>query len=583
VTFGAGRAALAYAALTVALTWPLAARLHLIEAGDSAYFAWALGWTTGALFGDPLSLPHANALHPLRYALFLDEPVVATSILALPVRALPGLGEPALLAVVSLNSVRLLLFLLTALATRALARSLGASDPAAFVAGALFAFAPTRVTAMGHLSVLGTQFLPLYLLFLIRWARSGLARDALAAGGLFGLSAWACGYHAVIAAAVLPIPVLLWLGNVRVLRTMPLGLVAALLFLWPLRGLHNAALAQIGYERGGAETAYFSAPLSGFLATHSANRVWGPLTGSFRGETEANVFPGLFLLGLALCGLFASLRSGAAERARVASGLGALSFASALIALGPEIRWFDTTLLPGPAALLREIELFRMIRVYARASVFLVLGLSLLAALGLDAVRRPRRRALLSALAILETVCVPLPVESAARSIDTREPVSEVYDWLRDQPPGSVVAELPMLPNDGLFARPRFDDSVYLVYSLHHRQRMLNGFAGIEPPSLTRLRAQVRDFPSATAIDALEAAGARYVILHRRGFGPNRREAIERDLPLAASRLVERVRFGDDSVLELSRRAEEPVLDTTSASTPAESPTAGPPTGRTRR
>jgi hypothetical protein len=66
-------AAFLYAALTVLMTWPLASRLNLIEAGDSSYFAWVMAWTTRALLHDPLSLPHANTLHPLRYALFLDD------------------------------------------------------------------------------------------------------------------------------------------------------------------------------------------------------------------------------------------------------------------------------------------------------------------------------------------------------------------------------------------------------------------------------------------------------------------------------------------------------------------------------
>ena len=79
-------AALLYAALTVLMTWPLVMRLNLMEAGDSSYFAWVMAWTTRALLTDPLGLPHANTLHPLRYALFLDEPIVATSILSLPLR-----------------------------------------------------------------------------------------------------------------------------------------------------------------------------------------------------------------------------------------------------------------------------------------------------------------------------------------------------------------------------------------------------------------------------------------------------------------------------------------------------------------
>ena len=38
-------AAFLYAALTVLMTWPLAGRLNLSEAGASSYFAWVMAWT----------------------------------------------------------------------------------------------------------------------------------------------------------------------------------------------------------------------------------------------------------------------------------------------------------------------------------------------------------------------------------------------------------------------------------------------------------------------------------------------------------------------------------------------------------
>jgi len=56
-----------FAVLTVLLTWPLAANLTVMDAGDSAFFAWEIGWELHALKTDPSQLPHANIFHPLRY------------------------------------------------------------------------------------------------------------------------------------------------------------------------------------------------------------------------------------------------------------------------------------------------------------------------------------------------------------------------------------------------------------------------------------------------------------------------------------------------------------------------------------
>ena len=93
---GSLRAAALYAALTVLLTYPLAFRLHLMDAGDSAFFAWAIGWERHALFHAPARLPHGNMFFPLRYTLGMDEPVLGTTVLVLPARPLHGRRRPPL-------------------------------------------------------------------------------------------------------------------------------------------------------------------------------------------------------------------------------------------------------------------------------------------------------------------------------------------------------------------------------------------------------------------------------------------------------------------------------------------------------
>src|SRR5215468_4347178 len=79
-----GRALGLYALLTLLLTWPLAATLRITDAGDSAFFAWEIGWELHALGTHPRELPHANIFHPLRYTLGLDEPILGTTLLVLP-------------------------------------------------------------------------------------------------------------------------------------------------------------------------------------------------------------------------------------------------------------------------------------------------------------------------------------------------------------------------------------------------------------------------------------------------------------------------------------------------------------------
>ena len=543
------RAVLIYAGLTVALTWPFAANLRVMEAGDSAFFAWEIGWTVHALKTDPSQLPHANIYHPLRYTLGLDEPVLGTTLLVLPLALFTDD------AVLLYNVVRLLTFLFSALAVYWLARELGTGDAIALVAGALFAYSPIRTDQLAHLSTLGTQWWPLVLLFTFRFARAHRTRDALLAALFFVLAFLACGYHGLIAAAVLPpfLLVLFW-GRWNRLKAGVLAVALTGLALLPAYRMHEKALAPERYARGTEETVLYSAPVEAFLATSPWNRVWGPATGELRAVGVNNLFPGLMVPGLVLAGAIALRRSG--ERpSREAFALGVLLLATALVALGPRVRAFGQDLGPGPWALLRDaVPLFQMIRVMSRAGVFLALPLVVLAAMALARLR-PKPWALLAigAIGLAETVMAPIPFPRWAKLIDTRKEPPAVYRWIAEQPGRDPIVHLPMLDVYGLDRRPAFHESIYMVYSTLHWKPLVNGYAGIEPRRYVDIRNRARAFPAEECLRALRAVGTRYLIVHRKGYGPFQWERLQRGMPeaLRSGALREVARLGNDTVYEL--------------------------------
>lgn len=546
----AGRAAVLYAALTIALTWPFATQLRVVDPGDSAFFAWEIGWELHALKTDPGSLPHANIFHPLRYTLGMDEPILGTTLLLLPFA--PFTDDAVLL----FNLARLLTFLLSALAAWALARELGCGEAAALFAGAAFAFSPIRTDQIAHLSTLGTQWLPLLLLFIHRFARTGLRRDALLAALFFVLETLACGYHGLIGLAVLPFfaVVLLWRRR-RHVGPAVLAALAAGLALLPLFALHRAALEPEKHARGVDETAFFSASLESFLATTSWNRLYGDLSEPFRKVGPNNLFPGLVLPGLVLAALVVLWRR-RQRPGRDAIALGVLAIVATLVCLGPEVRLFGQTLFPGPMALLRELPVFRMIRVSSRAGIFVALPLAALAAKALSTLGlRPRAQLALGVAALAETLIVPIPTPRWAQVVDSRLPPPPVYAWLAAQPGDLAVLELPMLHIDGAFSRPAHHESIYMVHSTRgHWKRLVNGYAGIEPQGYTRIRELCRAFPTVELLGELRRIGVRYVIVHRAGFGPNQWKRLEERLPAFLDRdLAEVVRFDRDTVYELRR------------------------------
>ena len=431
------RALAIYALLTVALTWPFAANLRVMDAGDSAFFAWEIGWTVHALKTDAAALPHANIFHPLRYTLGMDEPVLGTTLVVLPLALFTDD------AVLLYNVVRLLTFLFSALTAYWLARELGVSEWIALLAGALFAFSPIRTDQVAHLSTLGTQWWPLVLLFTIRFAKQGRAKHAFLAALFFVLAFLACGYHGVIAAAALPpaLAVVFW-GRWNRLGIGALAVALAGLALLPVYRMHQKALEPERYARATEETVLYAAPLESFLATNSWNRIYGEATDPFRASGPNNLFPGLVVPGLVLAGAIALRRRG--ERpSREAWALFALIVAAALVALGPRIRAFGADLGPGPWALLRDtFPVFQMIRVTSRAGVFLALPLAMLAALALERLKlKGATLVALGLLAMVETLIAPIPMPEWSKIIDTRREPPPVYRWLAEQPGRDPVVQ----------------------------------------------------------------------------------------------------------------------------------------------
>jgi hypothetical protein len=520
------RTAALFALLTAVLTWPLVLRLRVMDPGDSAYFAWAVGWGLHALWTDPLSLPHGNVLHPARYTLFMDEPVLGTTVLVLPFRFLTDD------AVLLFNLARLLTFWASGFTMYLLARDRRLPEAAALFAGAMFAFSPIRTDQIAHLSTLGTQWWPLVLLFLFRFADQGRLRDGVLSGAFFALAAWACGYHGLFGLVLLPLAALplVW-GRPRLLLLGLPGLAAAGALLLPLQRLHGRAFAEHGFSRPLDHAVAHAASLETFLSTSSWNVLWGRATDTFRAEGANNLFPGLTLLAVVAWWALARARAGRRPD-RTAVAVVVLVTAAALLALGPEVRAFGRTLLPGPYALVRAaLPVFESVRVTSRAGIFVALGLALLGGRALAGLRPGRpATALLAGAALAETLIVPIPLPDWARVIDTSRPLPPVYAWLAARSAGSVVAELPMMETH-VFTRPAFDESVYMVWSTRHWQRLVNGAAGVEPASYRRVREASRRFPSAESLAALRAVGARYVVVHLAGLGPNQRARYDRDLP----------------------------------------------------
>ena len=525
------------------MTWPFAARLTIVDAGDSAFFVWAIGFQLHALATDPASLPHGNFYAPERFTFFMDEPVLGTGLLVLPLSWFTGD------AIVLFNVARLLTWILTGLFTWRLARDIGLSGLPAFATGAFFTFSPIRVDQVAHLSTLGTQWIPLVFLFARRFCLDPGAGDAIRTGFFFALSFLACGYHGLFFAVLLPVAMLPMLDRARAARTLGLALLAlpsAAIFLYPVYALSSAALRPLAFERSAADTLKYAASIETFFAASVWNRVWGGVTEPFRGD-PVNLFAGVVVLALSFAGLLIARVDGDAGRRRFAWALALLAFAAAALSLGSKVRFLGTTLFPGPFALLREVApIFENIRVTSRAGIFFGFGLAVLAGFAIQRIRERSiaAAALILCLFLIEARIAPIPTPKVTNVIDSKEPAPPVYAWLKELPPGTIVAELPAKQAFD-YSRPAFHDSIYMARATTHWMRLVNGYAGAETPTIRKLRETAPSFPGPASLTVLRNAGARFVVVHFRGFGPNQRARIEEGVANAAGELREVARFPD--------------------------------------
>ena len=171
-----------YTAISLVMTYPAVFHLHdqVLGGGVDAWIFWWNNWwikkvlTTGgdATFTKYLFCPHGvdlayHSFSWLNTALWL-------------------LLEPFVGKVAAYNISVLWVFPLAGWGMERLVRDLTNSKEGAFLAGLVYAFVPYRLGQYNHLTLMGTQWLPFYTLYLLRAIRGGRWRHALLAG-LFAL------------------------------------------------------------------------------------------------------------------------------------------------------------------------------------------------------------------------------------------------------------------------------------------------------------------------------------------------------------------------------------------------------------
>lgn len=509
--------------LTYPVLWHLRDSLPGFPPVDNFHYLWELWYPAHAIFDlhtSPFLDP--NIYSPFGFDLIRSQDMSpATVLLFAPLTR--AVGE-----VVAYNIIVLISFPLTGFGTYLLAKELWGSRLAALVAGTAVGFCAYRVShALGHLSLVTTQWMPFFLLYVERTIKRPTLRNGLLAGVFYGLSALVTWYYAVGSAisALLYLSVRLAPPDLKKTKQLvgatAAAVVVALVMVTPF------AVPYVDRVTSGAMTnrpplqqETFAASVADFFIPSASHPVWGRwISRHWRSgangqwPAEWQIYLGTVVLGLALVGV-------CIDRTRPIWALVIMGFGMFVLALGPSLQMTHRSVadaaaaghwwsVPLPVRALGSIPPFSLMRGWSRMGIFVEIAVGLLAARGVVGLLEhvPRAFAARSniwrvavtgvvvALMVVDTLAVPYqrsPVRT--RAVDR---------WLAAEPGNFAIIEYPVIEHG--WSGP----------AMYRRRltgkRTVLGYGSYPPneefwPTLSR-------FPAADALDLLQWWDVKYVLV----------------------------------------------------------------------
>lgn len=157
---------------------------------------------------------------------------------------------------------------------------------------------------------------------------------------------------------------------------------------------------------------------------------------------------------------------------------------------------------------------FNFLRAPVRLTLLAVLGLAVLAGLGLDRISAKlssRRRLVLATVVgmavMADCLAVPLKVEPFGVELP---PVDR---WLDSRPKPFVVAEFPVPASRGTGFFENYQGR-YMYHSTAHWQKTIHGYSGFRTPLHETLYDLLATFPDEAGVRRLKELGVTYVVVH---------------------------------------------------------------------
>jgi len=480
-----------YTVLTLIFTYPVAFSENMVPGeGDVFQFLWFFWSVKTSLLS--LTTPYYSPMifYPSGVSLAFSGITILNSAASIPLQIAFGLVN-------AYNIIWISSFILSGCGMFLLVKYLTDDTKAAFVSGLIFMFCPYRFAhALGHMNLISTQWIPLYILYLNKTVDEKKLSNALLASLFLLLNALSC-YYYLIYMFTFTLIYLLYneLNNKNIFKidvVKRVGIMAISFifvvspFLYPLFKEMFASKSEYMYYGGFVE---YSADLLAFFVPSIMHPVFkdivSPLYANFTGGwAEFTVFAGYTVIIISAF-TFLKLRT---KEVKFWTLSAAIFF---ILSLGPilHIRGVFsfaiehyTVYIPLPYAILMQIPLFSLARVPSRWDVLVMLSLAVLCGYGLNHIFKSCTRGVFSkknlifvvvtVLILFEYLSVPYPMISAE--------VPEIYRELANDQEDYAIIEI---PNYGPSTVTR---SEYMYYQTLHGKRLVNGYTSRTPDHATK-------------------------------------------------------------------------------------------------
>lgn len=511
--------------LAVCYFYPFSFHLgnSVVNVIDPLFYAWNLSHNAATIAaGEFRTLLNTNIYFPLTNTLAFSDTLFSQTIAAAPIIWITK--NPILAENISL----LLTFPLASLSMFFLSYWFTKDILASSISGLFYAFSYPRIAQLGHLPTLSSQYLPLCVLFLLKYLETGTRAAAIALLCFLLLTIGSGIYFAVFLFPMIICACLIylvyWIKNKqasiclqRVKTITPYLIPFSLFVLFLIYPYILLKIENPEIKRNIFDTMHLRAfPIDYLqvLPTSILTRFGFPI-----GSPEHALYPTITLFILAVAGIIIAWK----KRKLYTIILICWACIAFILSFGTEQYGIR---LPY-YYLYQWIPLFQIVRVPARFSIFFILSLSVLASFALASIESRLRRIyiIIICLFLVETVQINIPFTR----IPIKDTIPPVYQWLAQQKSETIIAEVPfrrfymgnpmeqqlMKPYQSLNEKDNYAIETYRVYfSSFHKKRIINGYSGFFPTEYNTISELAESFPSQIFLNVIKERGVHYLIVH---------------------------------------------------------------------